>query len=71
MNSPDINLSHQTLAILFHWRIKMPSRYPLNPMKMNNTILTCVAATAGTSIGQEKINRRLSSSIIYLEFYST
>ena len=31
----------------------MPSRYALNLIKMNNTNLTCVAATAGTSIGQD------------------
>ena len=31
----------------------MPSKYALNLIKMNNTNLTCVAATAGTSISQE------------------
>ena len=31
----------------------MPSRYALNLIKMNNTRLTCVAATAGTRIGQD------------------
>ena len=38
---------------------------------MNNTSLTCVAATAGTRIGQDIIDRRLSLSIIYLELYLT
>ena len=31
----------------------MLSRYALNLIKMNNTNLTCVAATAGTRIGQD------------------
>ena len=34
----------------------MPSRYALNLIKMNNTNLTCVTATAGTRFGQDTIN---------------